>query len=97
MTVPPLDLFQKSPLTFEKPDEAVFRSIRLAREALIKDGLYPAVFNAANEKAVADFLAGNIGFTDIFDRVEKALDRYDAAPHPDVYTLEDVLEIGRSM
>ena len=97
MTVPPLDLFQKSPLTFEKPDEAVFRSIRLAREALIKDGLYPAVFNAANEKAVADFLAGNIGFTDVFDRVEKALDRYDAAPHPDVYTLEDVLEIGRSM
>ena len=97
MTVPPLDLFQKSPLTFEKPDEAVFRSIRLAREALIKDGLYPAVFNAANEKAVADFLAGNIGFTDIFDRVEKALDRYDAAPHPDVYTLEDVLEIGRPM
>ncbi|MBR2264456.1 MAG: 1-deoxy-D-xylulose-5-phosphate reductoisomerase [Firmicutes bacterium] len=97
LTVRPLDLFQKSPLTFEKPDEAVFRSIRLAREALIKDGLYPAVFNAANEKAVADFLAGNIGFTDIFDRVEKALDRYDAAPHPDVYTLEDVLEIGRSM
>ncbi|MCR5006689.1 MAG: 1-deoxy-D-xylulose-5-phosphate reductoisomerase [Clostridiales bacterium] len=97
LTVEPLDLFQKSPLTFEKPDEEVFRSIRLAREALIKGGLYPAVFNAANEKAVAEFLAGTIGFTEIFSRVEEALERYDALPHPDVYTLEDVLEIGRSI
>ncbi len=97
LTVEPLDLFAKSPLTFEKPDEDVFRSIRLAREALIRGGLYPAVFNAANEKAVAAFLAGSIGFTDIFHRVESALERYDAVAHPQTYTLEDVLEIGRSL
>ena len=97
LTVEPLDLFAKSPLTFEKPDEDVFRSIRLAREALIRGGLYPAVFNAANEKAVAAFLAGSIGFTDIFHRVEAALERYDAVAHPQTYTLEDVLEIGRSL
>ena len=97
LTVEPLDLFAKSPLTFEKPDEDVFRSIRLAREALIRGGLYPAVLNAANEKAVAAFLAGSIGFTDIFHRVEAALERYDAVVHPQTYTLEDVLEIGRSL
>ena len=97
LTVEPLDLFAKSPLTFEKPDEDVFRSIRLARESLIRGGLYPAVFNAANEKAVAAFLAGSIGFTDIFHRVEAALERYDAEAHPQTYTLEDVLEIGRSL
>ena len=97
LTVEPLDLFAKSPLTFEKPDEDVFRSIRLAREALIRGGLYPAVFNAANEKAVAAFLAGSIGFNDIFHRVEAALERYDAVAHPQTYTLEDVLEIGRSL
>ncbi len=97
LTVEPLDLFAKSPLTFEKPDEDVFRSIRLARESLIRGGLYPAVFNAANEKAVAAFLAGSIGFTDIFHRVEAALERYDAVAHPQTYTLEDVLEIGRSL
>ena len=97
LTVEPLDLFAKSPLTFEKPDENVFRSLRMAREALIRGGLYPAVYNAANEKAVAAFLAGAIGFTDIFNRVETALEQYDAVPHPETYTLEDVLEIGRSI
>ena len=97
LTVEPLDLFAKSPLTFEKPDEDVFRSLRMARETLIRGGLYPAVYNAANEKAVAAFLAGAIGFTDIFHRVEAALEQYDAVSHPDTYTLEDVLEIGRSI
>ncbi len=94
ITVDPLDLFQKSPLTFEKPDEGTFKSIPMARWALEKGGLYPAVYNASNELAVSRFLQRKIGFTGIYREVELALEQYDkGAAHPAAYTLEDVFEV----
>ena len=97
LTVEPLDLFAKHTLTFERPDEEVFRSIPLARYALTEGGLYPAVYNAANEKAVDAFLHRKIGFTDIYTQVEKALERYDASEasvrQKKGYTLEEVLAV----
>lgn len=89
--VPRLDLVKQGSLTFEKPDEQVFRSIPLARYVLEKGGLFPAVYNAANERAVAAFLKKEIGFGEIFHRVEQALERYEAKGiGSQEYTLEDI-------
>jgi 1-deoxy-D-xylulose-5-phosphate reductoisomerase len=68
-----LDFASLSPLTFERPDSSRFPSLRLAREALAFGGFAPIVLNAANEVAVAAFLARRIGFLDIARIVEDVL------------------------
>ncbi len=71
----PLDLTKLSALEFRPVDEARFPLLRLARTALQAGGAAPAVFNAANEIAVAAFLAGRLPFLGIASVVEKTLDR----------------------
>ena len=61
----PLDLTALGELSFRAPDEARFPATKLAREAMEAGGAAPAVLNAANEVAVAAFLAGHIPFTRI--------------------------------
>ena len=91
---PPLDLIKASPLTFEAVDEKTFPSVRMAREVLQCGGLFPAVYNAANERAVRRFLNRTIGFTDIFREVEQALERFDKKENSRrSYTLEEVLTV----
>jgi 1-deoxy-D-xylulose-5-phosphate reductoisomerase len=68
-----LDFANLSPLTFERPDSSRFPSLRLAREALELNGLAPTVLNAANEVAVAAFLARRVGFLDIARIVEDVM------------------------
>jgi len=85
-----LDLAALGELTFFAPDEARFPATRLAREAAEAGGAAPAVLNAANEAAVAAFLAGKIGFTRIAVIVEQALSR--ALPPPPA-TLGEVLAV----
>ncbi len=68
-----LDFAKLSALTFEPPDSGRFPSLRLAREALVTGGLASIVLNAANEAAVAAFLARRIGFLDIARVVEEVL------------------------
>ncbi len=70
-----LDLLALGRLDFEPPDPERFPALRLAREALRSGGLLPAVLNAANEVAVARFLAGAIGFTAIAALVEAVLEQ----------------------
>ncbi len=89
-SMPPLDLAAIGELTFRAPDEQRFPATRLAREAAEAGGAAPAVLNAANEVAVAAFLAGQIGFTRIAAEVANVLDTY-AAPAP--ASLSDVLAI----
>lgn len=84
----PLDLVALGSLTFEAPDEVRFPATRLAREAAQAGGAAPAVLNAANERAVAAFLAGKIPFTRIAITVERTLER-GLPPPPD--SLEAVL------
>ena len=60
-----LDFAAVRQLTFEAPDLDRFPSLRLAREAVRRGGVYPAALNAANEIAVASFLAGALKFLDI--------------------------------
>ena len=61
----PLDLVRLGSLTFRAPDEARFPCLRLAKEAAAAGGTRPAVLSAADEVAVARFLAGGLAFTDI--------------------------------
>ncbi len=68
-----LEFATLAPLTFERPDSSRFPSLRLAREALGLGGFAPTVLNAANEVAVAAFLARRIGFLDIARIVEDVL------------------------
>jgi len=69
-----LDLAKIGQLTFEPADPVRFPALALARHALQKGGDAPTILNAANETAVASFLAGRIGFLDIERVVESALD-----------------------
>jgi len=87
---PRLNLAEIGRLDFEAPDPARFPALRLARAALDAGGAAPAVLNAANEVAVAAFLAGSIGFLEIAARVDAVLARV-ALAAPD--SLEDVLAI----
>lgn len=68
-----LDLVKAASLTFESPDPVRFPALGLARHALQSGGAAPTILNAANEVAVAAFLAGNLGFLDIPRVVEKCL------------------------
>ncbi|WP_170304635.1 1-deoxy-D-xylulose-5-phosphate reductoisomerase [Croceicoccus estronivorus] len=86
----PLDLPALGELTFFAPDEHLFPATRLAREAAETGGAAPAVLNAANEVAVAAFLAGQIGFTHIAANVERVL-AGDIPPAP--CSLDEVLTI----
>jgi 1-deoxy-D-xylulose-5-phosphate reductoisomerase len=90
----PLDLAAIGQLTFEAPNEALFPATRLAREAIAAGGSAPAILNAANEVAVAAFLAGQIRFTRIAALVEETLARSNDAPRP--ASLDEVLDVDRS-
>jgi len=88
----PFDLVAAGPLRFEAPDIERFPCLALAYEALQCGGAAPAVANAANEVAVAAFLAGRAGFLDIPAAIRGALDRHRDAP---AATLEDILAADR--
>jgi 1-deoxy-D-xylulose-5-phosphate reductoisomerase len=89
----PLDLARTGKLEFEHPDMERFPALRLARRALEAGGGEAIVLNAANEIAVAAFLAGTIGFLDIVALVERAIAQT-AAPAP--RSIADVLDIDRA-
>lgn len=81
-------------MTFYKPDEATFRCLALAKQAGRTGGTMPAVMNAANEAAVAAFLADKIGFLDIADIVERAMSDFAPIQNP---TLDEVIETDREV
>jgi 1-deoxy-D-xylulose-5-phosphate reductoisomerase len=77
---PRLDLGAVANLAFEKPDLERFPALKLARAALQAGGAAPTILNAANEIAVAAFLAGQIGFLQIVECVEAVLGAYQPPP-----------------
>ncbi len=81
---PRLDLAAIARLDFSPPDEAQFPALRLAREVLAAGAGAPTVLNAANEIAVAAYLAGKIGFLDITAIVEDVLQSFGAPPVADL-------------
>ncbi len=78
--VPPVDFATIGSLDFEPPDLETFRVLALALDAGRTGGTMPAAMNAANEVAVAAFLAGRIRFTDIDETVARVMSEHDPAP-----------------
>jgi len=78
-----------SKLTFEKPDLETFRALRLAYEVARSGGTAAAVFNAANEAAVEEFLAGGIEFVTIVELIEHCLNKHDVKTSVSVEELLD--------
>ncbi|HEV7615237.1 MAG TPA: 1-deoxy-D-xylulose-5-phosphate reductoisomerase [Solirubrobacterales bacterium] len=80
LDVPQLDLAAVGELSFEAPDPETFACLRLALEAGEAGGTAPCVLNAADEVAVAAFLAGEIPFTGIAAVIERVLEEMPARP-----------------
>lgn len=76
-------------LNFEKPNLKTFRALKLGYEVARTGGTAPVVFNAANEAAVEEFLAGRIKFVNIVEIIENCLNRHNVKP---ATCIEDVLE-----
>ena len=89
----PLDLWDCGHLTFGRPDLETFRCLDLALKAARRGGTAGAILNGANEAAVALFLADKIGFLDIADRVEGAMEQVPVVETP---SLEDVLQADQA-
>lgn len=87
-----LDFAALGSITFEKPDVETFCGLPLAIEAGRIGGSMPTVFNAANEKAVAAFLHGQIGYLDIVAFIKKCMDAHKVIKNP---SLEEILETQR--
>ena len=87
-----LDIADIARFDFDRPDEERFPALRIVREALGRGGGAPAVLNAANEAAVAAFLAGYIRFTDIAEMVEDAVVE---APSGLLTSIADVIALDR--
>jgi 1-deoxy-D-xylulose-5-phosphate reductoisomerase len=83
-SVPGLDFSSSLALEFGPPDPERFPMLDLARDAGERGGTYPCALNAANEVAVAAFLAGRIGFLDIARLVEGALGAVEGTPARDL-------------
>ena len=91
----PLDLFALSSLEFIEPDLQKFACLRLAREAMQTGTQATIVLNAANEIAVAAFLAEKIRLTDIADINEQALNDIQLPPLKETADIEDILAIDK--
>ena len=89
-----LDLTEVGQLTFRKPDPAKYPCMQLAYAAGRAGGTMPAVMNAANEEAVAQFLNERIHFLDIPAVIEAACERHQSEliANP---SLEDVLAVDQ--
>lgn len=90
----PLDLVKAGSLTFREPDHDKYPCMQLAYAAGRAGGLMPAVLNAANEQAVALFLAEKIGFLDIPRLIAKVCDRF-TLQNTQTPSLEDILTADR--
>ncbi|MEF3280144.1 MAG: 1-deoxy-D-xylulose-5-phosphate reductoisomerase [Elusimicrobiota bacterium] len=79
-------------LEFFKPETKEFPALKIALYCGRKAGLYPAVLNAANEKAVELFLKGEIRFTDIANIVENVVEIYDRSKKPLRIDISEIIE-----
>ena len=87
-----LDFAALRKIDFEEPDTDTFLGLPMAKEAAAVGGTMPVVFNAANEKAVALFLAEKIRFLEIYDVIRGAMEQHRVVENP---SLEAVLQAER--
>jgi 1-deoxy-D-xylulose-5-phosphate reductoisomerase len=91
-TFPRFSFFDYPALTFEKPDLNRFRNLGLAFSAMEQGGNMPCIMNAANEIAVAAFLHDKIGFLQMTDLIEKAMQTVSFIKKP---SLDDYIESNK--
>ena len=84
-----VDFFEVASMTFERPDLETFPGLKMAYDAIAAGGRMPAVYNAANEKAVSLFLSKKIRFLEIYDLIREAMENHKVIAEP---SLEDILE-----
>ncbi len=89
-----LDLFEIGTLSFSCPDGETFRLLPCAIDCIGKGGALPAVLNAANEVAVAEFLKGKIPFYEITEKVCETVEEMQSAAN--VHDLEGILSLDRA-
>ncbi len=89
-----VDFFGLGKITFEEPDLETFKALKLAFEAIKTGGSMPCVFNAANEKAVADFINGKITYLGISDFIEKTMKEHKVIKNPE---LDEIIRIGEDI
>ncbi|MCD8248854.1 MAG: 1-deoxy-D-xylulose-5-phosphate reductoisomerase [Lachnospiraceae bacterium] len=89
-----LDFWTLGQITFEKPDMESFPGLKLAFDAAAVGGTMPTVYNAANERAVAKFLARKIGFLDIPMIIGECMAAHKAKSAP---TVEEILDVEASV
>ena len=92
-----LDLAKIGTLTFEAPDEVRYPALGIAKRVMDQGGLSGAVFNAAKERALDGFIAGDIGFLDMSAVVSATLDKMLSGGELQnaAITLDNVLETDR--
>jgi len=88
--VAPLDFTALGSLQFEAPDTETFRCLALAREAGTVGGTLPCVMNAANEVAVAAFLAGEGSYLGIAECVEKTMEAHAVQAVESIAQLQEI-------
>ena len=88
----PLDLTKHKGLNFLPVERKRFPGLSLAYSAIEEGGTMPAVLNAANEVAVAAFLAGRIGFREIHRIIDKTMQRHQSKHAKNI---DEVIEVDR--
>ena len=91
--IPELNLFDVAKLSFAKPDTKTFALLQCAKDCIGRGGALPAVLNAANEVAVAEFLQGKIPFYAITEVVCAVVS--DMANACDIHDLDGILQSDR--
>lgn len=87
-----LDFAEVGKLTFDKIDDEKFPCFKLARSVIEKGGLYPAVFNGANERVVKAFLENKIFYPDIYKLLDKTVNAFNSN---DLVTVESLIDADR--
>lgn len=87
-----LDFADYPDLTFAKPDTDTFFALELAKKAGREGGILPTIFNSSDEAAVDLFLKGKIGYLDISEKIQNAMESVKNIKNP---SLEDILEADK--
>jgi 1-deoxy-D-xylulose-5-phosphate reductoisomerase len=87
-----VDFAKFSALTFEEPDRRLFRNLDFAFEAIRRGGNMPCILNAANEVVVAAFLQDKVGFLQMSDLIEQAMQSLPFIASP---TYEDLVQTDK--
>ena len=84
-----LDLLSYGALTFDKPDTETFYALELAKRAGREDSTLAAVFNGADEAAVALFMSGKLNYLQITEAIEYAMDNHKSIINPTLTEIYD--------